>query len=54
MKPDTIENILHTTVGELAAAYYEAALEELGDERAAARVSRELVLKTISRHNEND
>lgn len=51
MKPDTIESIVHvdTTVGELAAAFYEAALQELGSEEAAARVSRELTLSALRR-----
>jgi hypothetical protein len=51
MKPDTIESTvnLDTTIGELAAAYYEAALQELGNEAAAARVSRQLTLAALGR-----
>lgn len=54
MKPDTIENIVHTTVGELAAAYYEAALAELGDEAAAANLSQQLVQRALSRMGVED
>jgi hypothetical protein len=54
MKPDTIENIVHTTVGELAAAYYEAALQELGDEEAAAQVSQQLVCEALARTGRDD
>lgn len=34
---------LNTTIGELAAAFYEAALAELHDERAAAALAQELL-----------
>jgi hypothetical protein len=40
---------LHTTVGELAAAFYEAALAELKDEAAAALVARQMVLQHVRR-----
>ena len=36
-----------TTIGELAAAYFEAALAELGDERLASRVSAELIAEVM-------
>lgn len=38
---------IHTTVGELAAAYYEAALAELKDETAAARIAQQMVIEAV-------
>ena len=38
-----------TTVGELAAAYYEAALTELKDAALAARVAEQMVREAIAR-----
>lgn len=49
MKPETIENLVHTTVGDLAAAFYEEALRELGDEKLAERVAKELTLGALRR-----
>lgn len=49
MKPETIENVVHTTVGDLTAAFYEAALAELGDEKLAQRVAKELTLGALRR-----
>lgn len=47
MKPETIENVVHTTVGDLAAAFYETALAELGDEQLAERVARKLTVDAL-------
>lgn len=49
MKPETIENVVHTTVGELTAAFYETALAELGDERLAERVAQQLTADALRR-----
>jgi hypothetical protein len=38
-----------TTVGELAAAYYEAALAELGEKTLAARVAQQMVQVALRR-----
>ena len=38
---------IRTTVGELAAAFYEAALAELKDEVAAARVAQRMVQDAV-------
>jgi hypothetical protein len=54
MKPETIDQIVHTTVGDLAAAYYEAALSELGDAELAARVSRDLVMQALNNNRDRD
>lgn len=40
-----------TTLGELAAAYYEAALAELGDEALASEVSAKLVARAMKQRN---
>ena len=39
---------VHTTIGELAAAYFEAALAEFGDERLASIVTQRLVKEALS------
>ncbi|MFZ9889462.1 MAG: hypothetical protein ACO3JL_18360 [Myxococcota bacterium] len=49
MTPETIENIVHTTVGDLASAFYEAALAELGNEALARQVARELTCDALRR-----
>ena len=38
---------IQTTVGELAAAFYEAALAELKDHAAAARVAQQMVQDAV-------
>lgn len=38
---------IRTTIGELAAAFYEAALAELKDESAAARVAQRMVQDAV-------
>ena len=38
---------IRTTIGELAAAYYEAALSELKDEAAAARLTQRMVQDAV-------
>jgi hypothetical protein len=38
---------IRTTVGELAAAFYEAALAELKDEAAAARVAQRMIQDAV-------
>lgn len=40
---------IRTTIGALAAAFYEAALAELGDERTAALIARHMVLAAMRR-----
>ena len=40
---------IHTTIGELTAAYYEAALAELKDERLAQRVADAMVKDRLRR-----
>ena len=40
---------IRTTIGDLAAAFYDAALAELGDEARAARVARQMVLDVVRR-----
>jgi hypothetical protein len=40
---------IRTTIGDLAAAFYEAALAELKDETKAARVARLMVLDVVRR-----
>ncbi len=41
------EIALKTTLGELTAAYYEAALSELGNEHLAARVAEQMVKEAL-------
>lgn len=43
------QQTIRTTLGELAAAYYEAALAELGDERMAERVATQMVSDALRR-----
>jgi hypothetical protein len=43
------QNTIKTTIGELAAAYYEAALSELHDPKAAERVASQMVLNAMKR-----
>lgn len=38
---------IHTTLGELASAYYEAAVAELRDPVAAAQLAREMVQEAV-------
>lgn len=49
MKPETIENVVHTTAFDLAAAFYETALAELGDEKLAERVAQKLTADALRR-----
>lgn len=44
-KPRT--RIIRTTIGELAAAFYEVALEELKDEQRAAELAHQLVQQVL-------
>lgn len=43
------QQTIKTTIGELAAAYYEAALQELHDERAAEALATQMVLDAMKR-----
>jgi hypothetical protein len=43
------QNTIKTTIGELAAAYYEAALSELHDEKAAEQIAHQMVLAAMKR-----
>jgi len=45
------QKTISTTVGELAAAFYEAALSELKNEALAARVAQQMV-KDVLRHRQ--
>lgn len=47
MKRQPQSRILTTTLEELSAAYFEAALAELGDEETAARVATRLVMDAV-------
>lgn len=40
-------NVTKTTLGELTAAYYEAALVELKDEKLAARIAEKMVKEAL-------
>ena len=40
---------IKTTIGDLAAAYYEAALSELGDESVARRVAAQMTADVMKR-----
>lgn len=42
-------NTIRTTLGELAAAFYEAALAELKDEAIAAAVAQRMVLQHVQK-----
>jgi len=42
-KPVHTTKTIRTTVGDLASAFYEAALAELHDETAAARIAQQMV-----------
>ncbi len=44
------QKTIKTTLGELAAAYYEAALAELGDEVMAERVASQMMLDAVKRN----
>jgi hypothetical protein len=54
MTPDQMKRLVNTTVGELAAAYYEAALEQLGNEELAAAVSQQLVAEAMRKSKSRD
>ncbi len=45
------QSTIKTTIGELAAAYYEAALSELHDEKAAEAIASQMVLAAMKRQN---
>lgn len=42
--------IIRTTIGELASAFYEAAVAELRDPQAAALVARQMVRQAVRQH----
>ena len=42
-------NAIRCTIAELAAAYYDAALAEVKDERVAARIADEMLKETLRR-----
>lgn len=43
MLPKNVTTTVHTTIGDLANAFYEEALAELGDEKLAKSVSAQLL-----------
>ena len=51
MQTKHAHSTIHTTLGELAAAYYEAALAELKDQTIAAAVARQMVADAMRRQD---